>query len=131
MLPRRLAQPGRDPGIVSDAQHVLHLRNLCLCLGFLLNEEKCDLTPSQTFSFLGMKFNTTTMLVSPAPKHRTTMWLRLQPGIAPTTYQPLAPDHHVATAPTGNRTHHLSTSSTGPPCGYGSNWESHPPLINL
>ncbi|KAL8590051.1 hypothetical protein ACOMHN_034282 [Nucella lapillus] len=48
--------------------HVLHLRNLCLCLGFLLNEEKCDLTPSQTFNFLGMKFNTTTMLVSPAPK---------------------------------------------------------------
>ncbi|KAL8602813.1 hypothetical protein ACOMHN_061047 [Nucella lapillus] len=48
--------------------HVLHLRNLCLCLGFLLNEEKCDLTHSQTFNCLGMKFNTTTMLVSPAPK---------------------------------------------------------------
>ncbi|KAL8608220.1 hypothetical protein ACOMHN_016675 [Nucella lapillus] len=49
--------------------HVLHLRNLCLCLGFILNEEKYNLMPSQTFNFLGMNFNTTTMLVSPSP-HR-------------------------------------------------------------
>ncbi|KAL8568908.1 hypothetical protein ACOMHN_017080 [Nucella lapillus] len=48
--------------------HVLHLRNLCLCLGFILNEEKYDLMPSQTFNFLGMNFNTTTMLVSPSPQ---------------------------------------------------------------
>ncbi|KAL8621866.1 hypothetical protein ACOMHN_046070 [Nucella lapillus] len=48
--------------------HVLHLRNLCLYLGFILNDEKYDLMPSQTFNFLGMNFNTTTMLVSPSPQ---------------------------------------------------------------
>ena len=37
-------------------------------LGFIPNWDKCDLSPSQSFVYLGMAFSTVDMLVRPAPK---------------------------------------------------------------
>ena len=48
--------------------HSVEVVNLSQKLGFILNEEKCALTPSQTFSYLGMRFNTLTMQVRPSPE---------------------------------------------------------------
>ena len=51
------------------SRHCQQVLRLCRSLGFSLNEEKSDLTPSQQFEFLGMTFDTLRWLVFPAP-HR-------------------------------------------------------------
>ena len=55
----------------SDMTIALHLR-----LGWVINFEKSDLTPSEEFQFLGMHFNTRqfTVAVAPLPK----MYLKIQ-----------------------------------------------------
>ena len=45
--------------------HSVEVVSIAQGLGFMLNREKCALTPSQSFTYLGMKFNTVSMLVSP------------------------------------------------------------------
>ena len=47
------------------------LVSLALEFGFLPNWEKSSLVPAQSFSFLGMDFNTTSMLVSPSQPRLT------------------------------------------------------------
>lgn len=47
---------------IAHTRQVLHLAE---SLGFIPNPEKCDLTPSQSFEYLGMAFDTTSMLVRP------------------------------------------------------------------
>ena len=42
--------------------------NYCHKLGFILNQEKSDLVPSQEFLYLGMAFNTRDWVVSPSPQ---------------------------------------------------------------
>ena len=42
--------------------------DLCMRLGFVLNEEKSDLIPSQTFLYLGMQFDTVSWTISPSPQ---------------------------------------------------------------
>ena len=44
------------------------LYTILTSLGWIINEEKSDLTPSQTFDHLGMHFDTRTYLVSPTSK---------------------------------------------------------------
>ena len=39
-------------------------------LGWIINYEKSDLTPSQDFQFIGMQFNTRQFTVAPLPKMR-------------------------------------------------------------
>ena len=48
--------------------------DLCIKLGFVLNEEKTDLVPAQQFVYLGMSFDTVSWLVAPSPQRL----LRLQ-----------------------------------------------------
>ena len=43
------------------------LRSLASNLGFVVNEEKSELTPSQNFTYLGMVFDTLDQTVSPTP----------------------------------------------------------------
>ena len=47
------------------AAHTRQMLDLAESLGFIPNPEKCDLTPSQSFDYLGMTFDTTSMLVRP------------------------------------------------------------------
>ena len=42
--------------------------NLCLKLGFVLNNEKSDLVPAQRFLYLGMWFDTLSWTVAPSPQ---------------------------------------------------------------
>jgi len=49
-------------------KHSLAVVNLARSLGFILNGMKCSLTPSQTFTHLGMRFDTVSMLVRPTPE---------------------------------------------------------------
>lgn len=49
--------------------HTESILSMCQRLGFSPNREKCDLTPSQNFSYLGMSFDTASWRVRPAP-HR-------------------------------------------------------------
>ena len=49
-------------------QHLQVMLGRCQSLGFILNSEKSDLTPSQEFVYLGMKFNTLDWTVSPSPQ---------------------------------------------------------------
>ena len=42
-----------------------HLKSLATRLGFVVNEEKSDLVPSQTFTYLGMTFNSRLRTVRP------------------------------------------------------------------
>ena len=48
--------------------HTDSILALCSRLGFSLNPEKCDLTPAQSFTYLGMAFDTTKWLVKPSPQ---------------------------------------------------------------
>ena len=50
------------------SQHTLLLEDLSLSLGFIFHPEKCSLTPSQQFSFLGMSFDSVKWIVSPSPE---------------------------------------------------------------
>ena len=47
-------------------QHLQRVLSLCHELGFILNEEKSELSPKQVFTYLGMSFNTTAWTVSPS-----------------------------------------------------------------
>ena len=49
-------------------RHSAEVVRLAQKLGFFLNKEKCALTPPQIFTYLGMIFNTLTMLVRPSPE---------------------------------------------------------------
>ena len=48
--------------------HSEFVLNLCSNLGFILNDEKSDLIPSQSFLYLGMCFDTVKWTVSPSPQ---------------------------------------------------------------
>ena len=48
--------------------HSEFVLNLCPNLGFILNDEKSDLIPSQSFLYLGMCFDTVKWKVSPSPQ---------------------------------------------------------------
>ena len=50
------------------AQHLVRVRIHAESLGFTINLEKSQLTPSQTFTYLGMLFDIRTMQVSPRMK---------------------------------------------------------------
>ena len=47
-------------------QHTQFINRLASLLGFVINEEKSDLSPSQEFSYLGMEFNTKSHTVGPS-----------------------------------------------------------------
>ena len=47
-------------------QHVTFIKKTAEKLGFRINKEKSELSPSQEFTFLGMKFNTRNQTVSPS-----------------------------------------------------------------
>ena len=49
-------------------EHSMAVVSLARTLGFILNGKKCSLTPSQTFTYLGMRFDTVSMLVRPTPE---------------------------------------------------------------
>ena len=58
-------------------QHLHRVLSLCHELGFVLNEEKSELTPSQVFTYLGMSFNTVIWTVSPSSLRVTRLQERL------------------------------------------------------
>ena len=47
-------------------EHTRFILDLCLKLGFQVNPGKSDLTPSQSFTYLGMRFDTVSWLVRPS-----------------------------------------------------------------
>ena len=47
--------------------HLQRVLALCRTLGFVVNIEKSEFTPSQVFSYLGMEFDTVRWSVSPSP----------------------------------------------------------------
>ena len=51
-------------------------------LGWIINFEKSDLTPSQDFQFIGMQFNTRRFTVAPLPKMRVKVLSVLQHWMA-------------------------------------------------
>ena len=53
---------------VSCLQQAEVVLDLCMSLGFVLNEEKTDLVPSQQFLYLGMAFDTVEWTVAPSPQ---------------------------------------------------------------
>ena len=54
------------------------LKSLACKLGFVVNEEKSDLTPSQEFTYLGMVFNTREQTICPTQARRTAITELLQ-----------------------------------------------------
>ena len=68
-----LLAPSQDQ-CASQCRQVLEL---CSSLGFVLNREKSDLTPSQRFVYLGMAFDTVAWAVSPAPNRLSRLQLML------------------------------------------------------
>ena len=68
--------------ILAQSSHLCRLRTskvlqLCSHLGFQINFQKCDLTPSQSFQFLGMVFHTVPMLVFPSQERVDRLFLLL------------------------------------------------------
>ena len=53
------------------ARQCRRILDLCSSLGFVLNKEKSDLTPSQRFVYLGMAFDTIAWTISPSPERLT------------------------------------------------------------
>ena len=67
-LLRRLAELADTP---EQAQlHAQMTISVLQFLGWIINYEKSDLTPSQDFQFIGMQFNTRQFIVAPLPKMR-------------------------------------------------------------
>ena len=59
----------------SQSQHqTLFVLQQARQLGFKVNDAKSDLVPSQDFSFLGMEFSTTQMIVKPSAARTTKLW---------------------------------------------------------
>ena len=54
--------------VIACRQQAQVVLDLCMSLGFVLNEEKTDLVPSQQFLYLGMAFNTVDWTVAPSPQ---------------------------------------------------------------
>ena len=67
-LLRRLADQSRYSG--TGQLHAQTTIRVLQFLGWIINYEKSDLTPSQNFQFIGMQFNTGQFTVAPLPKMR-------------------------------------------------------------
>ena len=59
------------PSLTLSKEHTTSLTTLARSLGFVLHPDKCSLTPSQTFTYLGMVFNTVDWTVRPTDDRLT------------------------------------------------------------
>ena len=82
-------------------QHTQTLVALCRELGWLVNEEKSELEPTQVFNFVGYQFDLKNDRVRPTPEH----WQALQTKIWDIMSSPVCPVRHLMSFATEKQVH--------------------------